>query len=158
MSMSDLSKECEKCGRTLTEDQCCPVCGAEEQGKEGSQGPSFVERMEELFSGPGEVQPTGPASGAALVDKVTGEIYRLTQPVMKIGRDRTNEITLQKDSYVSRHHAWVLVIKGSYWVEDLGSANGTLLNGELLSERKQIFPGDCLKLGRTELVFEMSLD
>jgi pSer/pThr/pTyr-binding forkhead associated (FHA) protein len=80
----------------------------------------------------------------------------LTQSVSKIGRDQTNSIALSKDSYISRHHAWILFIKGSYWVEDLGSTNGTLLNGELLSERKQMFPGDCLKLGRTELVFELS--
>jgi pSer/pThr/pTyr-binding forkhead associated (FHA) protein len=44
-------------------------------------------------------------------------------------------------------------MQGAYWVEDLGSTNGTLLNGEILSERRQINPGDRITFGKTELVF-----
>ena len=44
-------------------------------------------------------------------------------------------------------------MQGAYWVEDLGSTNGTLLNGEILSERRQIAPGDRLTFGKTELIF-----
>lgn len=157
MAMSGLSSECERCGGSLTEDQRCSVCGAEQLRipDEEEEGKSFAERMEDLFSLPGKAQPKGPPAGAVLVNKNTNERYQLTQSVSKIGRDQTNSIPLPKDSYISRHHAWVLFIKGSYWVEDLGSTNGTLLNGEVLDERKQIFPGDCLKLGRTELIFEL---
>ena len=46
-------------------------------------------------------------------------------------------------------------MQGSYWVEDLGSTNGTMINGELLSERRQISPGDKLTFGKTELIFVM---
>ncbi len=95
--------------------------------------------------------------GAMLVNKETNERYPLSQSVSKIGRDKANNISLNNDSYISRHHAWVLFIKGNYFVEDLGSTNGTLLHGEVLSERKQIFPGDRIKFGRTELVFEIIL-
>jgi pSer/pThr/pTyr-binding forkhead associated (FHA) protein len=73
--------------------------------------------------------------------------------VSKIGRDQTNNISINADHYISRHHAWVLQMQGGYWVEDLGSTNGTLLNGEVLNERRQIFPGDKLTFGKTELVF-----
>lgn len=132
------------------------LCGAEQRQIEVANARSLAERVEDLFSLPGKAQPKAPPSGAHLVNKSTTESFPLTQSVSKIGRDQTNSIALPKDSYISRHHAWVLFIKGSYWVEDLGSTNGTLLNGELLTERKQIFPGDCLKLGRTELIFELS--
>ena len=94
--------------------------------------------------------------GAMLVNKETNERYPLSQSVSKVGRDKANNISLNNDSYISRHHAWVLFIKGNYFVEDLGSTNGTLLNGDVLSERKQIFPGDRIKFGRTELVFEIN--
>ncbi|MBX9693880.1 MAG: FHA domain-containing protein, partial [Cyanobacteria bacterium] len=55
--------------------------------------------------------------------------------------------------YISRHHAWVLQMQGGYYVEDLGSTNGTLVNGELLGERRQISPGDRITFGKTELIF-----
>ena len=132
------------------------MCGAESKQLETANSKSLAEKMEDLFTLSGKSQPKLPPAGAVLINKGTNERFPLTQSVSKIGRDQTNSIPLPKDSYISRHHAWVLFIKGSYWVEDLGSTNGTLLNGELLNERKQIFPGDCLKLGRTELVFELS--
>jgi pSer/pThr/pTyr-binding forkhead associated (FHA) protein len=90
---------------------------------------------------------------AFLFNKATNESFPLTQSVSKIGRDQTNSISLSTDHYISRHHAWVLQMQGGYWVEDLGSTNGTLLNSEVLNERKQIFPGDRITFGKTELVF-----
>ena len=90
---------------------------------------------------------------AFLFNKLTNERHPLNQSVSKIGRDQTNNISIASDHYVSRHHAWVLQMQGAYWVEDLGSTNRTLLNGEILSERRQIAPGDRLTFGKTELIF-----
>ncbi len=154
--MSDVTTQCERCGGSLTDAGRCSVCGAEQRQLEDDNARTLSERVEDLFSTPDRVQPKTPPRGAHLVNKMSNERYPLTASVSKIGRDSTNSIPLPKDSYISRHHAWVLFIKGSYWVEDLGSTNGTLLNGEILTERRQIFPGDCLKLGRTELIFELS--
>jgi pSer/pThr/pTyr-binding forkhead associated (FHA) protein len=100
-------------------------------------------------------EKTGGSGGkpAFLFNKLTNDRHALTQSVSKIGRDQTNNISITNDHYISRHHAWVLQMQGGYWVEDLGSTNGTLLNGEVLNERKQIFPGDRLTFGKTELVF-----
>lgn len=158
MSMSDVTNECERCGGSLTGDRRCSVCGAlEEHSPSHSEGKSsLATQVESLFSQPAKTQDRPPSGSAVLVDKATNQRYSLTQAVSKIGRDQTNSIPLVKDNYISRHHAWILFIKSTYWVEDLGSTNGTLLNGELLNERKQIFPGDCLKVGRTELFFELS--
>lgn len=139
---SGLTKSCERCGEPLLSDKC-PTCD------------TLDENREDMVRA-GQAGAKSQTPNAALVMRGTNERFPLTQSVSKIGRDQTNSIPLPKDSYISRHHAWVLFIKGSYWVEDLGSTNGTLLNGEVLNERKQIFPGDCLKLGRTELVFEMN--
>ncbi|HEY9791144.1 MAG TPA: FHA domain-containing protein [Candidatus Obscuribacterales bacterium] len=140
----------------VTENGSCPYCVAENvQPAHSPQNGDDIkaESIEDILSKSNLKTPSGLA---ILINKDTNERYPLTQSVSKIGRDKANTISLQNDSYVSRHHAWVLFIKGSYWVEDLGSTNGTLLNGEVLSERKQIFPGDRIKLGRTELVFELN--
>lgn len=146
--MSGLQKKCSRCGGVLSDAGQCTFCvpsSAVLLGDEGSTVEEILQRTPSI----------APAHGAMLVNNETNERYPLSQSVSKIGRDKANNISLHNDSYISRHHAWVLFIKGNYFVEDLGSTNGTLLNGEVLSERKQIFPGDRIKFGRTELVFEI---
>lgn len=149
--MSGTTKNCGRCGGVVAEDGQCPYCVAESVPQNGDE--FQAETLEDIIAKSNLKAPSGLAM---LTNKDTSERYQLTQSVSKIGRDKANNISLHNDSYVSRHHAWVLFIKGNYWVEDLGSTNGTLLNGEVLSERKQIFPGDRIKLGRTELVFELN--
>lgn len=105
---------------------------------------------------PKENLKTIPLGGAQLVNKTTGECFVLERSVLKIGRDEGNDLTLPQDTYVSRHHAWILHMRGQWWVEDLGSTNGTTLNGKPLEERKLVAPGDAIKIGRTELFFELS--
>jgi pSer/pThr/pTyr-binding forkhead associated (FHA) protein len=147
--MSGSTSKCARCGSAVAETGDCPHCAADHTNGDDPK----AESIEDILSKSNLKAPSGLA---ILINRDTNERYPLTQSVSKIGRDKANTIALQNDSYVSRHHAWVLFIKGSYWVEDLGSTNGTLLNGEVLSERKQIFPGDRIKLGRTELVFELN--
>lgn len=146
--MSGTDQKCGRCGGMVNAAGQCGFCGPStlSSGTDSGDISSFIS------------QPSGQASmhGAMLVNKETNERYPLSQSVSKIGRDKANNISLNNDSYISRHHAWVLFIKGNYFVEDLGSTNGTLLNGDVLSERKQIFPGDRIKFGRTELVFEIN--
>jgi hypothetical protein len=141
--------ECARCGGAITPDGRCSVCGTTSQlansnGDKMSEMLSAAPRRDSKAAGP---RP------AFLFNKVTNDRFALTQSVSKIGRDQTNNISITTDHYISRHHAWVLQMQGGYWVEDLGSTNGTLLNGEVLTERKQIFPGDRITFGKTEMVF-----
>lgn len=152
MSMS--GTECARCGGQLNQDGRCSVCGVTREISSGVQQAvrTFPERSPDVISMP--IRKDAKTSRPAfLFNKATNESFPLTQSVSKIGRDQTNSISLASDHYISRHHAWVLQMQGGYWVEDLGSTNGTLLNGEVLNERKQIFPGDRLTFGKTELVF-----
>lgn len=128
-------------------DGTCTVCGVSTESGDG-----LAAKSQEMYAVPSR-KDSRSGRPAFLVNKTTNEKYPLTQSVSKIGRDQTNNISITTDHYVSRHHAWVLQMQGGYWVEDLGSTNGTLLNGEVLQERKQIFPGDRLTFGKTELVF-----
>jgi len=94
-----------------------------------------------------------PPRRAFLLNQTTADRYDVSSNVTRIGRERNNSIALSEDRYVSRHHAWILQAQGSFWLEDLGSTNTTLLNGKPVKERSQLSTGDKLTLGKTELIF-----
>lgn len=70
---------------------------------------------------------------------------------LSLGRAETNDVSLPADVFpsVSQHHARLVEAPEGLWVEDLGSRNGTLVNGEALqgSRRRRIGPGDVVQLG-----------
>ncbi|MBK8479776.1 MAG: protein kinase [Proteobacteria bacterium] len=57
------------------------------------------------------------------------------------------------DARVSRRHARVRFNGSCYLLEDLGSANGTFLNGERIKSATPLKPGDRVRIGNTELIF-----
>jgi len=72
-----------------------------------------------------------------------------------IGRDPASAALVIEDSEASRRHASVIPEGQSLNVEDLGSTNGTFVNGERLVGAQVLVPGDRLRLGTT--VFEVTL-
>lgn len=79
----------------------------------------------------------------------------LQGPAVSIGRASDCSIPI-KDRYLSRKHA-ELIVDGTTWIlKDLGSANGTYLNGSRVEHDEQLKTGDRIRLGDTEIVFETS--
>jgi CRP-like cAMP-binding protein len=72
-------------------------------------------------------------------------------PQVSIGRDKENDIHLS-DLAVSRRHALVYLAEGQAVVEDLGSSNGTYLNGEKIS-KAVVRSGDILRIGSVTIRF-----
>ncbi len=64
-----------------------------------------------------------------------------------LGRASTADVTLREDG-VSREHAQVLAQDGALWIEDLGSTNGTRVNGKIIAGRTQLADGDQIAIGR----------
>lgn len=87
------------------------------------------------------------AAGAGAPNEVP-----LTRDVLTIGRGSTSDIRLD-DTGVSRRHAEVRLEGDDVVVVDIGSTNGTSVNGRLV-ERARLTPGDRIELGRTVLVYE----
>jgi two-component system cell cycle response regulator len=80
-----------------------------------------------------------------LVGSNVGEMYRIDGNEAVLGRSPTAQVRFN-DEGVSRRHARVLEMGGSIVVEDLKSANGTLVNGEVV-ERRALKDGDKVQLG-----------
>ncbi|MCC5885558.1 MAG: FHA domain-containing protein [Gammaproteobacteria bacterium] len=60
-----------------------------------------------------------------------------------VGRSKQADLCLQ-EGFVSRRHARLWLESGRLMVEDLGSANGTFVNGERLTKPMRLAPGDCV--------------
>jgi DNA-binding winged helix-turn-helix (wHTH) protein len=69
-----------------------------------------------------------------------------------LGRDRSAAVCIDAAS-VSRHHARILVESGRATLQDLGSKNGTSLNGERLLGARELHDGDTLRLGDVQVLF-----
>jgi pSer/pThr/pTyr-binding forkhead associated (FHA) protein len=69
-----------------------------------------------------------------------------------LGRAPSCAIGLPDDTFASQLHTRVFVADGAVWVEDLGSTNGTYVNGARVSSPLQLASGDRLQIGST--IFE----
>mgnify|MGYP003136453124 CR=1 FL=1 len=68
-----------------------------------------------------------------------------------IGRETDNTIVITGDAYISSHHATISMADGHVVVDDLGSRNGTYLNGAKLTQRHTVHTGDRIQVGYTVL-------
>lgn len=73
----------------------------------------------------------------------------------RVGRERDNDLVLT-DPRVSRYHALFELVEGQWIIRDLGSANGTFVNDELIAEAHRLAPDDRITIGDTDLVFRLS--
>lgn len=84
------------------------------------------------------------------------QVYELRDDVINLGRDITNTIAIN-DREVSRHHLRFTRSGDTYMIEDLGSTNGTFINGKRLSGSTLLKNGDMIGLGETvTLGFEVA--
>lgn len=88
------------------------------------------------------------------VSKPSGrELIPLSGLRLTLGKASTNDVSLEHDPTVSRLHA-VLENHGSAWsIRDLGSRNGTYLNGEKIDAERVLRSGDELRVGKSRLVY-----
>ena len=70
---------------------------------------------------------------------------------LTIGRAPGCAVSLASDNFVSHVHARLFLQDHEYWVEDLGSTNGTLVNGRKVTGAVPLRRGDRLQVGRTVL-------
>ena len=81
-----------------------------------------------------------------------GKVFRLASSNV-LGRSAENDVGLPDDT-VSAQHARIAFRNGQWWLEDLGSSNGTLLNRAPVDQLLVISSGDTISLGRVQLAFK----
>jgi pSer/pThr/pTyr-binding forkhead associated (FHA) protein len=81
--------------------------------------------------------------------KINGEDFLIEDDLISIGRASDNKIALADDSNVSRYHAEIENRGGEFWLVELGSSNGTTLNGAPVTGEILLEDGDLIILGGT---------
>ncbi len=77
-----------------------------------------------------------------------GMVHDLEEEVIMIGRDVANNVVIP-DTEISRQHARLTRSPAGYVLEDLGSTNGTFINGERIAAARVLNPGDLIAFGET---------
>jgi hypothetical protein len=116
--------------------------------------------QESFILAPSQLAAEHPSpSGGKLVVEQSKALKRgrsfVAGPVpLTIGRADDNTVALAGDEFASAHHARVESQRDGVWVLDLGSTNGTFVNGTRLDGRRLLREGDVVQIGDTELRFE----
>src|SRR5262245_28837094 len=79
----------------------------------------------------------------------TGRVHELTQALIRLGRLPDNDVAFdpQADIDASGRHAEIRFEQGDYFVMDVGSRNGTFLNGDRI-EKQKLRDGDVVEFGK----------
>lgn len=91
---------------------------------------------------------------AALVHDQTGQIYPLLADMTVIGREKSCAVAIRDDGAVSRKHAQILRRGVSFVIEDLGSANGVMVNGQRINGPHELQVGERVGIGGQVFVFK----
>ena len=83
-----------------------------------------------------------------------GEEFELDASPLTIGRGGQNDVSIEGDEFASARHVRVEPRRDGVWVSDVGSTNGTYVNGVRIDRPRKLVQGDVVRAGETELRFE----
>jgi hypothetical protein len=138
-SQPEGESECPSCGsRNAEANHFCGVCGLVLREPSGGAGGR-------------------PKLGIGVLHLPGGDTVTLEHGEVVIGRASRCSVVITDDPYVSSEHARIHCLMGIFTVQDLGSTNGSKLNGERLAEGESVKlqDGDVLTVGKTDLRFEI---
>jgi hypothetical protein len=121
--------------------------------------------QESFIMGPSEAAAAG--LGRAAPELTTGALVVVKSPVydegerfdldtlpLTVGRGAPNDVQLDGDEFASAKHARIEPRRDGVWVEDIGSTNGTYVNGMKLDRPRKLAPDDIVRVGETDLRYE----
>ncbi len=148
---------CPECGFQNPEAaNYCSKCGALLVKDEGGADTTMSFVPDDTSEDAGVSLEEFPAEGPALVVRSgggrAGEHFAPGGEETTIGRSPDNDIFLD-DVTVSRKHAVLMERNGDYFIEDLGSLNGTFVNRKRIEAEAKLENGDELQIGKYKLSF-----
>ncbi len=90
---------------------------------------------------------------AKLINTATGEIYNLTRRETSIGRNKNSDILIPHPT-VSRLHAVIVCSKNGWYITNIRSEAGVVINGRKIDKKEFVKTGDKIRLGGITLIFE----
>jgi FHA domain len=119
---------------------------------------SFVLRPTPAPSGSQPPQPQPPHAPRLVVTgspvlPVGGEL-ELDSTSFTVGRSDENDVSIDGDEFASARHVRIEPRRDGVWVHDLGSTNGTFVNGEPIDGPRRLANGDVVSVGSTDLRYE----
>jgi hypothetical protein len=120
-------------------------------------GPGMLPAQESVLMRPTEAASLGLSSvkrAKLVVIKSpaldAGEEVPVDSMPVAIGRGGQNEIPLDGDEFASAQHARFESRRDGLWVEDIGSTNGTFVNGARVTTPRRLSSGDVVRVGQTD--------
>lgn len=147
---------CARCGAINADDhRFCKDCGGPLTSSEVNDDTIIIQ----LLEGHRNVNPAvGRIARLWLLD-LTGEhverVYELSDEQVIVGRRDDCAVCLSGNT-ISRRHTQIRHLDGQYFIADLGSTNGTLLNGEALVGEEQLRDRDEIGVGIYKLIFRLA--
>jgi eukaryotic-like serine/threonine-protein kinase len=143
-SLASGTVTCFRCGATNPSSRLyCTTCGDDLSNKRSSQDVYLVNGCPVLAS---LSMQSGP---------MAGRTYRFHQDVSTVGRTNGNDLVISGRS-VSRRHARLWFDNGYWYIEDVGSSNGTLVNNVRIYQVMALNDGDVINFGDEVVVFHIT--
>jgi hypothetical protein len=102
--------------------------------------------------------PAPPTGGRLVVQESPvldeGDELEVDSAPITVGRGGQNDLALAGDEFASSRHVRFEPRSDGVWVQDLGSTNGTYVNGIRIDGARRLAPGDVVRVGETDLRFE----
>jgi len=111
--------------------------------------------MTELMATSPNLRPVGPQ--VEVMFGVQSWRFQLQTDRTTVGKAPENDISLEEDSTASHLHAMLERFPAGWCVTDLGSANGTWVNGERIWSSRRLRHGDEIRVGHSRLIFRDAL-
>jgi hypothetical protein len=114
--------------------------------------------QESFIMPPLSAHAVAPAGGRLVVQESSvleeGDVFELDSAPVTVGRTGQNDVALEGDEFASSRHVRFEPRGDGVWVQDLGSTNGTYVNGIRIGGARRLAPGDVVRVGETDLRFE----
>lgn len=142
--------KCPECGFENPENAArCKSCGAELLEKTATLPPGEI--TEQQIKEALEQREKDALIIVGPIDE--GSEFELSDGIYLLGRDPESSIFLN-DVTVSRRHAEIRIKGGRMTIRDLGSLNGTFVNGQVINTETELKDGDIIQIGRFKLLLK----
>ncbi|MGF1678255.1 MAG: FHA domain-containing protein [Candidatus Methylacidiphilales bacterium] len=91
---------------------------------------------------------------AVLLNVDTQEVHRIPEGVVEVGRSLSHPVAVM-DASLSRNHARIYNVAEGFWVEDLGSTNGTFVRANPIQEPTSMVAGELVQFGNVVFRYEI---